>query len=327
MKYLYVTGGHQRPRLFKSEREWNLYDEALILRIDTESQTAQTAMKYVSPQEVCAADGLPSVLFKAGTLHEGKLYLCTSTEILVYELPSFRCIGYLSLPHFNDLHHVCRAQNGHLLVANTGLDMVIELTLDGIVQREWNVLGVEPWERFSRETDYRRIASTKPHLAHPNFVFQIDDEYWVTRGDRGDAISLTRPGRQVKITSVTPHDGFVYRGRIYFTTVDGTIVVVNQVSLRIEETVDLKALGKKANTLLGWCRGLCLQDESRIWIGFTRVRKTKFRENLNWVKHVFHDCEAPTHIALYNIVSRECIKEIDVEPFGMNVLFGIYPGV
>jgi hypothetical protein len=33
----------------------------------------------------------------------------------------------------------------------------------------------------------------------------------------------------------------------------------------------------------------------------------------------------PTHIALFDIVDKECIKEIDLEPYGMHTVFGIFP--
>ena len=59
MRYLYVTGGHQRFRIFKTEREWNLYDKALILRVDTEAKTAETQLEYITPPEAYAADQLP----------------------------------------------------------------------------------------------------------------------------------------------------------------------------------------------------------------------------------------------------------------------------
>jgi hypothetical protein len=325
MRYLYVTGGHQRFRVFKTEREWNLYDKALILCVDTETGKAKTQLEYVTPPEACAVDELPSILFKSGTLQGRELYLCTSTEVLVYELPDFRRIGYVSLPCFNDLHHVYRAPNGHLLVADTGLDMVVEFTRDGQIIREWNVLGGDPWQRFSRDTDYRRKASTKPHMSHPNFVFPVGEDYWVTRGRQGDVVCLTQANQQVKLTSVTPHDGFVCNGHIYFTTVDSTIVIVDQNTMKIEQVVDLKNIDNESRALLGWCRGLLPVNEHLIWVGFTRVRKTKFKENLSWVKHVFHEWEKPTHIALYDIQARKCLNEIDLEPFGMNILFEIFP--
>lgn len=327
MRYLFVTGGHQRFRVFKTEREWNLYDKALILRVDTQAKTAEKQLEYITPQQAHAADQLPSILFKSGTLCGRDLYLCTSTEVLVYELPAFKRVGYVSLPYFNDLHHVYRTSDGRLFAANTGLDMVVEFTLDGQMVREWNVLGGDPWQRFSRDIDYRRKASTKPHLSHPNFVFQVGEDYWVTRGHQGDAICLTQENRSIKLTSVTPHDGFVYQGHIYFTTVDGTIVIVDERTLEIEEVVDLKTIDNESRAFLGWCRGLLPVSERLLWVGFTRVRKTKFKENLNWVKHVFHDWEKPTHIALYDIQARKCLNDIDLERYGMNILFEIFPVV
>ena len=35
--------------------------------------------------------------------------------------------------------------------------------------------------------------------------------------------------------------------------------------------------------------------------------------------------EAPTHIALYDIVEGRCLQEFDLEAHGMNIVFGVYP--
>ena len=77
--------------------------------------------------------------------------------------------------------------------------------------------------------------------------------------------------------------------------------------------------------MLGWCRGLLPLDSRRLWVGFTRVRKTRFKENLLWVKHAFRDRERPTHMALYDLAEKKLLQEIDLEKFGMNVVFGMYP--
>ena len=117
----------------------------------------------------------------------------TNTEVLLYRVPSFERIAYVSLPMFNDVHHVRPTPNGNLLVANTGLDMVLEMTREGAIVQVWNVLGDDPWERFSEATDYRKVKSTKPHLAHPNHVFYVGDEPWASRFQQKDAISLVDP--------------------------------------------------------------------------------------------------------------------------------------
>lgn len=324
MRNLYVTGGRQRQRLVKTEEEWNLYEKALILEVDVEEGSAVARVEYQTPPEACPSEK-PSFLFKTGTLADGKFYACTGTEVLVYELPDFRQSGYVSLPCFNDVHHVTPGANGNLLVANTGLDMVVEFNLSGSVLRQWSVLGGDPWERFSRDIDYRKVATTKPHRAHPNHVFALGSDVWVTRGDLSDAVCLTAPSLRIPIGSVCVHDGHLYKGRLYFSTVDGTIVIVDPGTRRKMDVIDLKEIGNPEHALLGWCRGLLIVDDSKVWVGFTRVRKTKFREKVNWVKHVFHDREYPTHIALYDIHARKLLRDIDLEKYGLNVVFSIFP--
>jgi hypothetical protein len=328
MSLLYVLGGRQRKLLFKSEDESRLYEAALILRLDTEAETAKVEVEYHSPRELVASDE-SSHTFKAATLVGNRLYTCTSTEVLIFELPGFRRIGYVSLPCFNDVHHITPSTNGSLLVADTGLDMVVRTNLSGQVLEQWDVLGEEIWTRFSPDIDYRKVESTKPHRSHPNAVFQLGEEVWVTRFSQRDAICLTKAGKRIAIDVQRPHDGLVRGNRVYFTTVDGRIVIADAGRLQVERIIDLnkihQANSPHHNDLLGWCRGVLPLDERRIWVGFTRVRKTKFIENVLWIKHAFHEKERSTHIALYDIADQKCLREIDLERYGMNVIFGIYP--
>jgi hypothetical protein len=327
MSVLYLTGGRQRKLLFKHEKEQRLYEAALILSLDTATGIARLEVEYKTPPEARASEESSNV-FKAATLVGNKFYTCTSTEVLIFEVPRFRRVGYVSLPCFNDLHHVTPSRYGNLLVADTGLDMVVKLTPQGKVLQEWNVLGGDPWCRFTRQVDYRKVESTKPHQSHPNTVFELGEDLWVTRLQQKDAICLTRPGRRINIDVQKPHDGLLRCGRLYFTTVDGRIVIANPHSLGVDEIIDLHEIHRtqhQEEVLLGWCRGILPIDEHRIWVGFTRVRKTMFMENVLWVKQAFKDKSKPTHLGLYDIVERKCIQEIDLEPYGMNVIFGIYP--
>lgn len=327
MSLLYLMGGRQRKRLFRKEEEQRLYEAAIILRLDTSDQTAKLEVEYKSPPEA-RASAESSNSFKSSTLVGNKLYTCTSTEVIVFEVPSFKRLAYISLPCFNDLHHVAPTPEGNFLVANTGLDMVVKFTPEGRVLKEWNVLGEDPWSRFSRDVDYRKVDSTKPHESHPNAVFQLEEQVWVTRMRQKDAICLTSPGKRINVEVQRPHDGLVCDDRIYFTTVDGRIVIANRRTLAIDQVVDLHEIHRlqhKEEVLLGWCRGILPVDERRIWVGFTRVRKTKFMENVLWVKQAFKDSGKPAHIALYDIVERKCLQEINLERHGMNVIFGMYP--
>lgn len=212
-------------------------------------------------------------------------------------------------------------------MAVTGLDMVVEITLEGVLVREWSVLGEgeDPWVRFSRGVDYRKIASTKPHQSHPNHVFELDGEVWVTRLQQRDATCLTKRGPRIDIAIQRPHDGYVFGDRIYFTTVDGHVVIANRKTLKVAETIDLNRMSDQADRVLGWCRGVLPLDERWLWVGFTRVRPTKFVENVAWIKNAGHERHKPTHLALYDLARRKCEQEIELEPHGLGVVFSVLP--
>jgi hypothetical protein len=325
MSEIYVIGGELRQSVFRKLAEWQSSKKGVIIQLSPEKKTSRRCVEYVSPPEVCAKD-LPAVLFKSAFLSDNKLFTCTSTEILIYQLPEFQLLHYISLPCFNDLHHVYPTREGTLLVAVTGLDMVVEVSIAGKLIREWNVLGENPWQRFSRDVDYRIVATTKPHRSHPNHVFQLDDEIWVTRFEQRDAVSLTRPGRRIDISVQRPHDGYVFGDSIYFTTVDGHIVLASRKTLLVERIHDLTRMGGPPEQILGWCRGLLPVDERLIWVGFTRVRPTKFRENLSWVKNgrSYKTLRRATHVGLYDLERAKCLDEIALEPHGIGVLFSLF---
>lgn len=322
---IYVTGGRQRGLRPMSAvvQDWYEYERGLIVRLDTSTGEGSTTAEYVSPPEACAPDN-PAILFKSGTLEGDCLFVCTQTEVLVYRVPDFDRVASLSLPQFNDLHHVRPTPAGTLLIANTGLDMVLEVTLAGEIIQEWDVYDGRPWSRFSRTVDYRRIPTTKPHKAHPNYVFLVNDEVWVTRFEQRDAVCVNRPGRRIEIERQRPHDGIVHDGLIYFTTVDGKLVVGDPKTLEVLETIDLTSM-HEPDTVLGWCRGMMF-DGDRVWIGFSRIRPTRFRENVGWIVRGFKR-DFGTHVACYDLRARRCLTEILVEPFGLSAIFGIFPAV
>jgi hypothetical protein len=320
---LYVCGGQQRSlRGLRADMDsWYEYQRGLILDVDTTSGTATTVVDYGSPPEVCPPHN-PAVLFKSGTLVGDRLYVTTQTEVLVYGVPSFERVAYITLPLFNDVHHVRPTARGTLLVANTGLDMVLELDTDGEILQLWNVLGEDPWERFSRDVDYRLVPTTKPHLAHPNHVFEIDGEPWATRFQQRDAISLVDPGRRIDIGLQRLHDGVVSGEHVYFTTVDGKVAIADTRTLKVVETIDLTDAHPQ-NMLLGWTRGLFV-DGDHLWVGFSRIRPTKIRENVGWVVRGLRR-DFGTHIGCYDLRTRRSLAQIAVEPFGLSAIFGIFP--
>lgn len=319
----YVVGGRLRSTLFRKLEEWQACEQALLIELDPATNQSKVCVEYVSPPEVCPKDS-PTVQFKSATLKDGKLYACTSTEVLIYDVPSFKLTHSISLPCFNDLHHVYPSQGGTILVVVTGLDMVVELTLTGEILHEWSVIGEDTWARFSRQSDYRLVPTTKPHRSHPNHVFEINGDVFVTRFQQRDAICLTRPGLRVDIGVQSPHDGYIAGDKIYFTTVDGHVVIANKETLEVEQTIDLNTMSGQSGQILGWCRGLLPIDERWLWVGFTRVRPTRFIENVAWMKHGASR-HKPTHIALYDLKLRKCECEIELERHGIGVVFSLLP--
>jgi hypothetical protein len=318
---LYVVGGRQRaPRsVLDQEEAWQGYDQGLVLHVDPATGDAEAVFDYISPDDAVADDG--AVSLQASSLHDGRLYTCTETEVMVYALPQFEQLAYISLPCFNDVHHVRKSARGNILVANAGLEMVLELTEGGEIVEAINVLGEDPWAAYDLQVDYRKL-STKPHRAHPNYVFQLGDEVWATRFEQGDAVSLRDASRRIDISSERIHDGLLHEGRLYFTTVDGKIVVVDAETLRRVEQIDLTTFHDD-RALLGWCRGVYI-DGDHLWVGFSRIRPTRFRANVAWAARGFRHSK-PTHIACYDLASRECVVEIDLEPAGLSALYSILP--
>jgi hypothetical protein len=321
---LYVAGGRQRTLrpLATGMQDWYEYERGIILDLDTLTKKARVSVDYVSPPEACPPND-PPILFKSGTLVGDTLYTCTQTEVLIFRVPSFEQIGYISLPLFNDVHHVRPTPDGHLLIANTGLDMVVESTYEGEIVKLWNVLGEDPWARFSPDIDYRHVPTTKPHLAHPNHVFHIGDEPWATRFQQKDAVSLVDPSRRIEIGLERVHDGVVDGDRVFFTTVDGKVAIADTRTLQLTEIIDLTE-SHPPDMLLGWARGLLI-DGDYLWVGFSRIRPTKFRENVGWVLRGLKR-DFGTHVGCYDLRTRRSVAQIAVEPFGLSAIFGIFRG-
>jgi len=321
---LYVVGGQQRTLrgLTADMDSWYEYQKGLILELDTASSAAHTVVEYVSPADAAPAEE-PAILFKSGTLVGDELFICTQTEVMIYSVPTFERTAYVSLPMFNDVHHVRPTPTGTLLVANTGLDTVVEMTRSGEVVKVINVLGQDQWGdgRFSPDVDYRRVKSTKPHLAHPNHVFYIGDEPWAARFQQKDAISLVDPTRRIDIGLERIHDGLVNDGRVYFTTVDGKVAIADTTTLEIIRVIDLTE-SHPPDMLLGWARGI-LVDGDKMWVGFSRIRPTRFRENVGWVLRGLKR-DFGTHVGCYDIATGRSLGQFALENYGLSAVFGLY---
>lgn len=319
METYYVVGAQQKNGIYEN---WEQYQKGLILKVSPVKNLIEKCLEYTSPPEVIP-DKKPSISFTAGTIKNNHLYVGTQTEILVYTLPDFRKVGYLSHPCFNDIHHVKPTEKGSLLVANTGLDMVSEVLITGEILNEWNVIGEDTWKRFSHSIDYRKVPTTKPHQSHPNYVFQLGEDVWVTRCLQQDAICLTKPNQQIKIGSAYVHDGIVVGDLIYFTQVNGQIVTVDIHTLQVKQVVDLNKITNTSKQL-GWCRGIKVVDDHRVIVGFTRIRPSKKIQKDGTFVWEGQYGMLPTRIACYDLKQGKHLWDQQLEDYGMNAIYSIH---
>ena len=218
-------------------------------------------------------------------------------------------------------------KNGNLLVVSTGLDMVFEIDSDDNIANEWCVAKDSGWNRFSRMEDYRRIATTKPHKSHPNYVFELKGELWATRFMQRDAVCVTDPARSFKIADESTPDGEVQGERLYFTTVDGHVVVIDASTQEVHEDHDLNRI-EGTDYPLGWCRGISVTGEHEVVVGYSRIRPTRFRENIRWIRHRFGvktGALRPSRIAAYDLESETRKWEVVLEDHGVNAIFSVIP--
>ncbi len=346
-------GGRQRRNAIDVD-EWHAYEKAIIAEIDLKDDSAKVVVEYETPKELCS-DNQPAIVFKAGDLSgDGKsLLVCTQTEIIEFSTESWNSVFHYSHSSFNDLHHACydRTDSARILVANTGLDQVVAIRKNGsTAELEWSKsVTLEPtWDRFDPKTDYRTVATTKPHFSHPNFVFQADGRIFATRFHQQDVIDIATAESVLKIEAGNPHDGIVRPQRVvdsfketplddnqsasesavvYFTTTNGSIVGYDLDSGQETCRVDLKSIEGNSE-LLGWCRGLCFETNELVWAGFSRIRPTWLRKNISWIKQGFQAKgqygTRPTRIVNYNLLDQTVRKSFDLESIGINAVFGIY---
>ncbi|MEM7273614.1 MAG: hypothetical protein AAF547_11075 [Actinomycetota bacterium] len=323
---LHVLGGRQRnpAGLRELDTQWYGYGMGVVVRVgDGAPETVET---WSSRPGTFGPDD--PILFKSAYRRGDLLYACSQTEAMVFDYPSFQLRHHVSLPVFNDVHHVIPGgptadtaeDDRTLLAAVSGQDAVVEFTVDGELVRVWAVDGSDPTDRIDPERDYRINTKLKPHAFHPNHVFRMPDgSAWVTRFETRDAVQIDDVSRRIAIDQERCHDGVVDGGQVHFTTVDGHVVSADVETLEVVGNHRLER--RREDSLLGWCRGLTFVGDHAI-VGFSRIRHTKVRGALSFIRTGFSVAE-PTRIAVYDRRTWRLEEEIDLEPAGCNAVFTI----
>ncbi len=272
-----------------------------------------------SPPDELRAPG-QKVQLTGFTWLDGSLYVCTHNAIVVYDdWPPRKPARVLSLPSWNDLHH-CIPWKGGLAVANTGLESVDWISTEGELGSRIDVLdGVEGARTIDPDRDLRRIPDTKPHLRHPNHLFERGGELWVTQLETQDAVCVSADAAPLTFPEGLPHDGTRIGSRNVFTTVTGHLVRVGA-DPEDRSSTALAPFDPHYEEL-GWCRGVCADPDGadRYWVGFSMVRRPRWRQVGYVVKH--RHGAPPSRICRFDLAEGRRIDAVQLGPDRGYVLF------
>ena len=293
---------------------------AVLGVLDAESGEVIHRTEYRTPAGLRAPH--QKMQFTGTALSDGRLYACCHTEVVWFDdWPATEPAGRVSIPGFNDLHHAIPWGDG-LAVANTGLETVDHVSLEGELLARWDLLDGFPDARaIDPDTEYRRLDDTKPHLVHANHLFVRDGDLWITQLRASRAVQVEGDG-QVNFTAGMPHDGRYIRDRLAFTTTNGHVVEVDPDSMAVIANHNLTRMTPGAD-VLGWCRGVCEdpRDQSSFFVAFSFPRPTRWREYAFRVK--YRQERSPTRIASYDVGRGRMGESHEVTPEQNLILFQI----
>jgi len=305
---------HQRPA-------WDRYEAAVMLTV--RDNVVVDRMEYRG-WELDREVGL-SVCFRAATVVDQHAYTCTSTQVLKIDLHTLSVVKSYTHRLFNDLHHVERIR-GRYFVAGTGVDSVLEYNEQFDLIQRYPLGQDEVISRYAADTDFRRIPTTKPHEAHPNYVAEWDGEIWATNFEAGRVESLSSK-RSYRVSDNRIHDGVVALDCIWFTSVNGAVIKLDprDGATQAFELAPMTPTDRR----LGWCRGIAPVSDTEVLVGFSKLRETKLRENLKWIGNKFLNqdfelCEH-TRIARYDLARGVETWRLDLEDHGMDAVYSIQP--
>lgn len=311
---------------FESKKEGHKYDKAIIQVLDWNNKDILKEVFYVSPKENLG-EGL-SMQFKGATIKYGKLYVVTNTEVLIYDISTWKLLAVFSEPSFNDLHYVL-PKDGLIYVCNTGLELVqvIDEMTSQVIQT-YDLASEGIYSRFDKGLDFRHQGSTKPHRYHINHLFLNDNKVWVTYGNKCKAVLLDntsigfdfRKSEKEEVHTILGHDGLVKNGYIYFTTVNGHIVIVDAHTRNIIKDIDLNEIvGDGFN--VGWTRGIEVVGDYA-YVGLTKLRHSKFKEYSKWLL-TKRSKAMPSGILKIDLINNKVVDFFEIKGYQGAAIYSI----
>jgi len=329
---LLITGATLRKQGYELG-EGKYYDKAVLLSLNLDTGYFKELLS-ISTGNQNTPDSNPNLEFTIGDIEPNNLWLTTDTEIRLYSYPELNVLKVFSHPCFHNIHSLA-VRGEQLYITSTGLDMVVILDKNtGEIIDRINTEYKPVWHRFSADIDYRKLHSTRPHDSHPNYIFWLDNQPWVTRCTPEDAVCLYDKRKRIDLTGLSEnpsqqelsvHDGIVKQGKIYFTSVDGCILIVDSGSLKLIETIELYKF-KNYGGVRGWCRGLYIEGDL-FYIGFSRLRKTKAKGKLAWLSR-FSNYLSPSKqssVLAFDMKKRIIVKDYPIPEDAIDAVYAILP--
>jgi hypothetical protein len=277
-----------------------LYDLAVLAKLDLATLQLEPWIEYPGVQQ---RFGAPCVVGE-------DVLACTEREVLRYG-PGGQVLQRWVHPWMVDVHHACMLE-GALHVACTGLDGVMVL-------RGEQAAFLPTWPGAAPDRALPRSAS------HPNYVWSAGGRTFATRGRLGDVVGLDGLAPRWPVAEVTVHDGLVTAQGVWLTAVDGQLVLLDPETGAVARRILLQA-GDETGEPLGWCRGLWIAD-GLAWVGFTRIRATRLRASLAWVRGRLRGrpiaTRRPTRLVAFELATGRPAHEIVLQDVQLDVLMGV----
>lgn len=310
------------PRIFgELRKEGTVLDRGQVAIIDLETGSYETILDYKS-EEYSAQPG-----FRSGSLAaNGDLILVTGNEIVRFCVKERIVKRKISCQYFNDLHHVVEA-NDMYYVVSTGFDAILQLDMEGVLCNIFSASFKNPFEKYDEDSDLRQFDSLKPHETHVNHVRVDGEKIWATRFNSRDCKDLMDVESGFELPGEGCHDGVHIEGKIYFTSVDGKIKIVDEKNSYALTEIDLYGATREGVEPLGWCRGIEYKNHVA-YVGFTQLRTTKLTSNIRWVRNMIKSRKiekrpSPTSIVSYSFQSEKVINKYEFPEGGIGALFSI----
>ncbi len=275
--------------------------------------------------------------FRGCTLVDDRLYVLSSAAIYIYRAnlkageTQFELLRTVRRPEWEvgeraaaDLHHVHYSRKrGTLLVANSFMDAVDELTLDGDFIAHRYLWDFSP--AVAEVAQQRNPTATD--LVHINHISEYNGRIYLTLGNwngtRIGKVICYDTGEVVLENVHFPHDGFVHDGDFYISATGNSEILI------YENVGEFNLLGRQPDHVLPvqirqqpwensfqWVRGIHVTDE-HILCGVTQ-----------WRNETIDQPQIPPRLVCYDRRTKQFQGELFlpmIEDFPSPSIFSLIP--